>query len=58
MCFQKHRYTINRHDGHGGSANLMLGGMIVADKLGLNYGGSLGSAHYLSYNHNNEVSGA
>ena len=48
-------YTVQRHDGIGGSLLLSLPAMAFAEKKGWNYGGALGPGHAVAFNHHNEV---
>lgn len=48
-------YTVQRHDGIGGSLLLSLPAMALAERKGWNYGGALGPGHAVAFNHHNEV---
>mmetsp|Transcript_6354 Transcript_6354/g.13119 ORF Transcript_6354/g.13119 Transcript_6354/m.13119 type:complete len:527 (-) Transcript_6354:53-1633(-) len=47
-------YSIQRHDGIGGSLSHELMFLAFADMQGFNYGGTLGQKHAVSWNHHNE----
>lgn len=48
-------YTVQRHDGIGGSLLLALPAMGFAETQGWNYGGALSAGHAVVHNHHDEV---
>ena len=48
-------FTVQRHDGIGGSLLLSLPAMGFAETQGWNFGGTLGTGHAVAFNHHNQV---